>query len=352
MTEPFRSVSGDPTPAKGRVGVVVIGRNEGARLIRCFGSIPAGPPTIYVDSGSDDGSPDHARDRGLTVVALDPAAPFTAARARNAGLDRLHGIAPDLRYVQMIDGDSELQAGWLDAAVAAMDADPETGAMFGRLRERFAGRSVYNWLCDVEWAGPPGRARAFGGNVLLRRSAVAAGGGYRTDMIAGEDPELSIRLRKAGWRIACIDADMALHDAALTRFGQWWRRTARAGHAFAELAFLHPGGDDGYRRSCRRIVVWGALLPSAAIAGLVAGLAAHSGAGFILFGIATFLPLAQTIRLTIREAAHRPLRQAMILAVFLTIGKYAEITGLVRYHVNRLTRRRSTLIEYKGRGRS
>ena len=54
-----------------RVGAVVIGRNEGDRLIRCLDSLRQRVATIvYVDSGSTDGSRTVAERRGAIVVSL------------------------------------------------------------------------------------------------------------------------------------------------------------------------------------------------------------------------------------------------------------------------------------------
>lgn len=38
------------------VAAIVIGRNEGARLIACLNALEVCSPVIYVDSGSTDGS--------------------------------------------------------------------------------------------------------------------------------------------------------------------------------------------------------------------------------------------------------------------------------------------------------
>ena len=71
------------------VDAVVIGRNEGARLATCLDSLSGRVRRlVYVDSGSSDGSAALAEARGAEVVALDMTLPFTAARARNAGLAR------------------------------------------------------------------------------------------------------------------------------------------------------------------------------------------------------------------------------------------------------------------------
>jgi GT2 family glycosyltransferase len=323
-----------------QLAVIMIGRNEGERLDRALRSIDA-RPLIYVDSGSTDGSVERAAALGALVVALDPAEGFTAARARNAGLARLAELGTPPPFVQMIDGDCELQPGWIDSALAAMAADDGLAVVFGRRRERFPDASAYNWMCDVEWAVPPGPADAFGGDALIRHAAVAQVQGYRATMIAGEEPELAIRLRAAGWRLACIDAEMTLHDAAITGFGQWWRRTARGGHAFAELASLHPRSR--YRRNVLRAVFWGGLLPLVFVGGHLSGTKAGAQAG----GLAVLLTVAQLIRLVAREGLRFPIRQAINAATFLLIGKYAETLGIVRFHCQRLTGRRARLIEYK-----
>jgi glycosyltransferase involved in cell wall biosynthesis len=347
MTAGPRSVI-TPSPTNARVGIVVIGRNEGHRLLRCLNSIDRTLPAVYVDSGSVDGSPNEALRLGIDVVPLDAASPFTAARARNAGLDHLLAATPDLDYVQMMDGDCEVLPGWIDAATTAMAKDSATGAVFGRLRERYADQSLYNWLCDVEWGVPPGPAQAFGGNVLLRCAAVKAAGAYRDAMIAGEEPDLSIRMRRRGWDIICIDREMMVHDAAIYRFAQWWRRTARAGHAFAQLADLHPDSRaPDYRRLCRSILIWGAVIPLMGLASLGYGIVADRKAGFAIFGASLLLPLLQISRLTIRERRHWPISKALALATFLTLGKYAEVTGLIRFHADRLRGRQPTIIEYK-----
>ena len=329
--------------------LIVIGRNEGERLERCLRSVGSDRTTIYVDSGSTDGSVALATRLGVTVVELDPALPFTAARARNAGLARLaeDNIAVD--YVQMIDGDCELQPGWIDRAVAAMEADHALAAVFGRRRERFPDASIYNWLCDVEWAVPPGPAGAFGGDALFRHRAIAAAGGYRAEMIAGEDPDLSVRLRRAGWEIACIDAEMTLHDAAITGFGQWWRRTARAGHAFAELAARHGKLPEGrpYRAAQRRIAAWGILPVLGLLLAILVASINDAELGRKIALAVLLLLAAQTVRLTLREGLRFPMPRAFAFDSFLTIGKFAEATGLIRYRWEQASGRRATLIEYK-----
>lgn len=217
------------------VDAVVIGRNEGARLVACLASL-AGQVrhVVYVDSGSTDGSQQAAREAGAEVIELDMTQPFTAARARNAGLKALRSAPPD--FVQFIDGDCILREGWMPRAMAFLAENLRAAVVCGRRREQYPENSVYNTLIDAEWNTPVGESRACGGDALMRYQAVTAVRGFRDDLIAGEEPELCLRLRAQGWTVWRIEAEMTWHDAGITRFSQWWKRTERAGYAFTEGA--------------------------------------------------------------------------------------------------------------------
>lgn len=316
------------------IAAIAIGRNEGARLMRCLASLTGKVgPIIYVDSGSTDGSVAAAEAGGAEVVSLDMSRPFTAARARNAGLARLAEIDPDGAFVQFLDGDCELQDGWIETAHAALLADPDLAVVCGRRRERFPEASLWNRMIDAEWDTPVGPAKACGGDALMRRTALDDVAGYRDDMIAGEEPEMCYRMRQKGWRIARLDAEMTLHDAALTRFSQWWKRTRRAGHAFAEGAALHGREEEGYRRrETRRALFWGALLPLAVLVALLAF-------GALALLLLLLWPL-QVLRLRWRGYGWTD-------AIFLTLGKFPEAQGALGYWFARLTGRQRRLIEYK-----
>jgi len=329
-----------------RIGIVVIGRNEGERLRRCLRSLPVAAQRIYVDSESTDGSATWARSQGVEVIELTAPPKHTAARGRNAGLRHLLAEHSGLAFVQFVDGDCEVHPDWLDTAAAALDADDRLGAVFGRRRERFPERSIYNALCDDEWNVPVGAALTCGGDVMCRIEAVAAIQGYDESMIAGEDPDMSTRLRAAGWGIERIDAEMTLHDAAILRFGQWWKRTRRAGHAFAELAHRHPDAAPGWPGKCRSIMIWGMAIPAATLLALAGGLIVHPVGLALAAGLLLLWPL--NVARLLRARRDLPARVARANAVLLMLGKIPEALGLAEYHVGRLMGRQAQLIEYKG----
>ncbi|ODS93813.1 MAG: glycosyl transferase [Comamonas sp. SCN 65-56] len=318
------------------IGIVVIGRNEGERLRVCLRSVlGAGRAVVYVDSGSIDGSVALARSLGATVVALDMAVPFTAARARNAGFEALRALSHGVQFVQFVDGDCEMAAGWLHAALDFLTSPGHAryAVVCGRRRERFPEKSVYNRLCDIEWNTPIGDAKACGGDAMMRVSALATVGGFRDDLIAGEEPELCVRLRAAGWKIHRLDAEMALHDAAMLHWRQWWRRSVRGGYAFAQGSWLHGGPPERHWvQETRRALAWGLALPIAIV--LAAGWVG-AGAMWLLL-----LYPAQVLRLMRRGGGAER-------AFFLVAGKFAEAAGIVQFAWNRLMHRRQHIIEYK-----
>lgn len=324
----------------GDLAVVLIGRNEGERLRRALLSVVGrADPVVYVDSGSADGSVALAAALGAHVVALDMTRPFTAARARNAGFDDVMRLAGDAAYVQFIDGDCEVEDGWLEAARQFLATNGDVAVAFGRRRELHPERSVYNRLCDLEWSVPPGEARSCGGDAMIRTAALRQAGGYRDDLIAGEEPELCVRLRREGWKIVCLDHPMTRHDAGMTRFSQWWRRAMRAGYAFAQGAHLHGAPPERHWvRESRRAWIWGAGVPMA-----IAGAALAFGPAALL--LALVYP-AQVARLWIRRRrAGSP--SPFASSLFDVLGKFPEALGQMKFQRDRLTGRTGTLIEYK-----
>ncbi|MES2579489.1 MAG: glycosyltransferase [Pseudomonadota bacterium] len=319
------------------VGVVIIGRNEGSRLVRCLESLSDFMPKVfYVDSASTDNSLIEAKNHGAHVISLDMTQAFTAARARNTGFDAIVLLFPELKFVQFVDGDCIVNSHWIQTAVDFLHSNPTVAVVCGRRREIFPQLSIYNRMCDQEWDTPIGQAKACGGDALMRVDAVKLVGGYRNSLIAGEEPELCIRIRQAGYSIWRLEAEMTLHDAAITKFSQWWKRTMRGGYAYAEGAYLHGAAPEyHWVTESKRAWIWGAVIPSIA---------------FILFFISWKLSLMvlltypfQVIRLTLKNNYHRNWQSAF----FLVLGKFAELVGQLKFLKKHYLNEKINLIEYK-----
>jgi glycosyltransferase involved in cell wall biosynthesis len=325
------------------LGIVAIGRNEGERLRRCLASVVGHDlPVVYVDSGSTDGSVELARRMGAVVVELDMSRPFTMARGRNAGFEELEKLDPDVRFVQFVDGDCEIVAGWLERACAVIESRPDVAAVAGQRRERFPNQSIYNRLADIEWNAPAGEAKYCSGDVLVRADAFRQVKGYNVALIAGEDPDLGIRFRQKRWLILRIDAQMTLHDMAMTRFSQWWRRSTRSGYAYAEGAAMYGKPPERHWvREIRRIMLWGIVIPC-----IILGLAWPTRGISFLLCLAYPLQAAWIARRQ-GKAGLLP-RDAWLYGAACVVGRFPNTVGAVRYWYGRLTGRRQALIDYKG----
>jgi GT2 family glycosyltransferase len=352
------------------IGVIAIGRNEGERLRRCLVSVAGrGLPVVYVDSASTDGSAVGARDMGAEVVDLDVSLPFSAARARNEGFERLTRTAPGVKFVQFVDGDCEVVEGWIDRARNELEAAPRVAVVCGRRRERFPDASVYNRLADLEWETPVGEAESCGGDAMMRVEAFRQAGGFDPTVAAGEEPELCQRIREKGWKVLRIDAEMTLHDSAMLSFGQWWKRAVRSGYGAADVAarFGEKGLFVKMTRSARWWAFdWTVLVLTFAVVGplvswlvalgsarershLALRLAIGLGLAAIVFSV---LPL-QMIRVALRVRKRVPDWRTALAYGFLTmIGKWANYRGQVQYRRDRRAGKNTRMIEYKTAARA
>jgi GT2 family glycosyltransferase len=319
-----------------QTGAVIIGRNEGERLRASIQSVlPQAARVVYVDSGSADGSVALAQSFGCDVIELTSDRPFTAARGRNAGYRHLLTHASDLHYIQFIDGDCTLDESWMIHALAKMGQDEKIAVVCGRRRERFPNATIYNLQCDMEWNTPIGRADACGGDALMRVAALRDVNGFDESFAAGEEPEMCFRMQMRGWQVWRIDAEMTCHNAAMTRFSQWWTRSTRAGSAYAQSAYVHGGARYNVRQTFS-IWLWAVIVPIVILIGV------PFSAGLSLTLLLLYPVLAWRVYRW-RRGIGDPVHDAAVYAVFTLIGKWANLVGQVRFWRTR----ESKLIEYK-----
>jgi glycosyltransferase involved in cell wall biosynthesis len=328
------------------LSVVVIGRNEGERLVRCLRSViamepPAGGPVeiIYVDSASTDNSVEQARDFGSKVIQVNPAHPC-ASVGRNAGW-RVARAA----IVLFLDGDTILAPDFVAEAWRQFD-DPNVAVVFGNRREINTEDSIYNRVLDLDWIAGPGAVEFCGGDTLIRRAVVERINGYDESLIAGEDAEVCYRIRALGYKIVHIGRRMTGHDLAIHRFSQYWRRSLRTGHAYAEISerFCHSA-TPVWSREARRNRLQGAVM-----------LAIVAGSPILSLATRSLLPIAAAIAITAALSVRTAIRtrwKCADLSTRLLYGLHSHLGqipiwfGQLKYQLNSLSGRASELIEYK-----
>ena len=325
------------------IGIVIIGRNEGERLKNCVRSFAKSPSLriVYVDSASTDDSVSFVKNEGFDVVELDMSLPFSAARARNEGYRFLLKQYNDIEFIQFVDGDCEVDADWLNTAQEHLKAHPKLAAVCGRRKERYPEKTIYNKLCDIEWNTPVGKAMATGGDFLCRASAIVEVDGFNPQVIAGEEPELCFRLRSKGWEIERLDALMTLHDANMTSIKQWFKRSERSGHAYAQGFAMHGHGEEKYKRNdVMRIVLWGLAIP---VGILLTALIFNSWAllGFLIYP-------AKILQMARREIPKHGVSAGTAYAASLVMGKFPQLKGTLSFLFKHLSGKQFQIIEYKG----
>lgn len=324
------------------IGLVAIGRNESKQLQQCLSSVLGQvEKAVYVDSGSTDDSIAIAKSFGVNIIELNPSTPFTAARARNAGFQFLWQNNPKLKYVQFVDGDCEIIPGWLETAQRKLEQNSDLAIVFGRRRERYPNASIYNHLCDIEWNTPVGETHFCGGDAMIRVEAFQQVSGFNPKLIAGEEPELCVRLRQKGWKIYHLDAEMTLHDARITRWSQWWKRSFRAGYAYAQGSYLHGKSPaKHWVRETRSIWFWGLVVP---VFTLILILPTHE------LSLLLFLTYPLLIYKTYKHYKKSGFSQldSALYAVFCILAKFPASFGQIKFYLNQILGKSSLLIEYK-----
>ncbi len=323
------------------IGLVIIGRNEGEHLTQNLPKL-AGlfVATVFVDSNSSDDSVAIAEKNQVSVLQLDLSKPFTAARARNEGYEKLLHENPTLEFVQFIDGDCELLPEFVTRAADYLEQHADVAVVAGRRRERYPDKSIYNANCEVEWNTPVGEVKACGGDFLIRTAVMSAVGGFNPGLIAGEEPELCVRIRQAGHKIFRIDSDMTIHDANMHKLSQWWKRAERAGYAYIQDFAIHGGAPEKlYRREVMKIAVYGGLFFFSIAAGVLID--------FKFLLLLLFYPL-QALRIYLKfDHSDHTQFERRAFAQSCGFAYIPQVFGMLRFLWRRLLGKQGTIIEYK-----
>lgn len=271
------------------LSVVVIGRNEGKQLIDCLRSVQAITPLsgdtelIYVDSASTDDSIAQAQELGVNVIALPPNL-ASAAAARNAGYKAAKG-----EFVLFLDGDMTLTPTFCLEALKQFQ-NPKIAVVCGHLREKPPLSSIYDKVLDLDWISPAGFVSACGGGAIIRKNVLEEVGGYDTTLIAGEEPELCLRIREKGYLVFRLDMLMTYHKLGMTSLSQYCRRAFRTGYAYAQVSRRYKDKSDPiWRWNSIHNLIKGTLLVAALPICLFAYVMFNTTVPFLLVVVVFFL---------------------------------------------------------------
>lgn len=322
------------------VGVVVIGRNEAEHLRRSLASLPqsAHATAVYVDSGSTDGSVELAQGRGVAAHSLDPARPFSPARGRREGVELLVAMHPELEFIQFVDGDCELAAGWLEAATAYFAKHSEVAILCGRLEEREPERSVYNWLSAKQWERPAGEIRSSGGIFMIRRDVYQQAGGFNELLVTMEEEDLCNRILAAGHKIVRLDTAMAIHDSGMHSFSQWWQRAIWGGYGAGIQCAQKSDSVTGYLAGATQYLLMPVMVPIAFLLGLVGAIWAKWLLAIPLACLVAYaLLFARMARSRLRIG--NQLHEALVYSFFIILRRFPVAIGLLRHLLKRSSKR-------------
>jgi N-acetylglucosaminyl-diphospho-decaprenol L-rhamnosyltransferase len=220
------------------VAVAVVCHNSAAdvkaTLVALRPQLQPGDEVVVVDNASRDGTPD-------VVRAVDPLAALVLSKANLGFAGGCHAGARATRapLLMFLNPDAVPAPGFVDGMRAAATSHADWGAWQGLVTlpgghvVNTAGNLVH-WL-GFGWAGGMGTpvseiatedgevGFASGAALVVRRQAWDAAGGFdERYFMYGEDLDLSLRLRLAGWRIGVVPAARVEHDYSFVRGDYKW----------------------------------------------------------------------------------------------------------------------------------
>jgi GT2 family glycosyltransferase len=208
------------------ISVIVVNWNRCVLLRACLESLQRQEgvrlEVIVVDNGSEDGSADMAaREFGGFTRLIRNAENRGFCAANNQGIRTARGA-----FVALLNNDAEAEPGWLNALQRVFDAGPEIGMAASKIvtyddpgRIDKAGHLIYpDGQNRGRGTGEPDDGRydrpeevlwPDGCAAMYRKQMLDQIGGFDEDFFAyGDDAELGLRARIAGWR--CLYAPDAV----------------------------------------------------------------------------------------------------------------------------------------------
>ena len=212
------------------LSVVLISKNQAWNIARLIESViqhtsaASSREITLVDSASTDNTTTSASVYTINVLKLQPDQHLSPAAGRYVGYQHTHGD-----FVLFLDGDMELCPDWVEHALTILRSRPEIAVMTGETVDLTPGENAGSTvktspsfpprLTDVPYVAGAG---------LYRRQVLDQVGCFNPYLYSDEEPELCIRIRQAGYRIAQTNTPIAYHystpsEALTTLIGRWRR---------------------------------------------------------------------------------------------------------------------------------
>ena len=310
-----------------KIGVVIIGINAEKFLSDCIESVlncdyPSNRlEMVYVDGGSSDQSIEIAANYPeLRIFQLNSDHP-TPGKGRNIGWKML-----DTPYIQFLDADTMIDKDWFKNGLPHL-LQPNIAAVCGHRRERHPDKNCYHMIGNMEWNYETGPCRYFGGDVLIKRDVLVDTKGFDENLIAGEDPELSYRIRQKKLNILRIDKPMTLHDLNMATFKQYLRRAYRSGYGYAEIATKYWRETEKlWTRETIRVIAKTVVPFSFLIMGMAMG---YSKEGLITAATIFAWPLMKTHKF--KSHFSQTWGKSILYSLHICLVIYPQFAGVIRY---------------------
>lgn len=212
-----------------RVGVVVLTWNSAEVIGDCIASVLASElpmKVCVVDNASTDGTPELVARSFPDVELIQTGENLGYAGGNNVGISEL--LRQGMDYVFVLNPDATIEPGTVGRLLARASADPDLAAVSPVITYKDSDRIWYGGS-EIDWRTgetkhshegqmlgsvrlPEFASRFCGCAVLLRSAALARTGLFDERLfLYFEDTELSVRLRKAGFKIGVESSAVCRH---------------------------------------------------------------------------------------------------------------------------------------------
>ena len=201
------------------LSIIIVNYNTADMLVRCLHSIRSqsfnNPEVIVVDNASQDNSLEVIKGFSAWIKVIANKRNLGFAKANNQALKISNG-----KYIYFLNPDTELKEGTFNAIIEFMKFNPEVGIAGTRIvnpdgsyqpsierhypGERHSKGELSGLKGDIAWV--------LGASMIARRIVLRDVGGFdERFFIYGDDLDICLSVRKAGWSIGYIPNAVVVH---------------------------------------------------------------------------------------------------------------------------------------------